>query len=143
MHVKICGLTNLADARTALRAGADLLGFNFYRPSPRYVEPAAAAQIIATLRAESGLTPRSKPKAARAAERGPARRILITGGAGFLGVNAAVRMIEEGWHVTLLDNLSRPGTERNLRWLIDEHPAEITFIRPECVCFVLEAELCS
>jgi len=61
MHVKICGLTNLADARTALRAGADLLGFNFYRPSPRYVEPAAAAQIIATLRAESGGT---RPQAA-------------------------------------------------------------------------------
>jgi len=79
-----------------------------------------------TLRADAGLTPRSKPKAARAADRGPARRILITGGAGFLGVNAAVRMIEDGWHVTLLDNLSRPGTERNLKWLITEHPAETT-----------------
>ena len=85
----------------------------------------------ATLRAESGLTPRSKPKKAREAERGPARRILITGGAGFLGVNAAVRMIEDGWHVTLLDNLSRPGTERNLKWLINEHPAETTFIKED------------
>ena len=54
MRVKICGLTNLADARAAVQAGADLLGFNFYRPSPRYIEPAVAAEIVAALRAESG-----------------------------------------------------------------------------------------
>src|ERR1700674_180123 len=87
--------------------------------------------IPTALRTESGTTTRSKPRAARKAERGPARRILITGGAGFLGVNAAVRMIEDGWHVTLLDNLSRPGTERNLKWLITEHPAETTFIKED------------
>ena len=52
MHVKICGLTRLDDARAALDAGADLLGFNFYPPSPRYVEPKAAAGIVAALRAE-------------------------------------------------------------------------------------------
>ena len=52
MRVKICGLTTLADARTALEAGADLLGFNFYRPSPRYVPPETVAQLITTLRAE-------------------------------------------------------------------------------------------
>src|ERR1700730_872826 len=84
----------------------------------------------ATLRADAGLTPRSRPKAARAVER-TARRILITGGAGFLGVNAAVRMIKDGWHVTVLDNLSRSGTERNLKWLITEHPAETTFIKED------------
>jgi phosphoribosylanthranilate isomerase len=54
IHVKICGLTNLADARAALLSGANLLGFNFYRPSPRYVEPTHAAQIIAALRTEFG-----------------------------------------------------------------------------------------
>lgn len=52
MHIKICGLTNLDDARVALDAGADLLGFNFYPPSPRYVAPDSAARIIHTLRAE-------------------------------------------------------------------------------------------
>lgn len=54
MHVKICGLTNLADAREAVPAGADMLGFNFYRPSPRYIEPYTAAKIIVALRAEFG-----------------------------------------------------------------------------------------
>jgi CDP-paratose 2-epimerase len=67
--------------------------------------------------------------------RGPApdsgRRVLITGGAGFLGVNAAVHLIADGWHVTLLDNLSRPGTERNLKWLITKHPARITFVKED------------
>src|SRR6267378_3083110 len=85
----------------------------------------------ATLRAESGLTTRSRPRTVRTTGTGPARRILITGGAGFLGVNAAVRMIEDGWRVTVLDNLSRAGTERNLKWLITEHPAETTFIKED------------
>jgi CDP-paratose 2-epimerase len=50
------------------------------------------------------------------------RRILITGGAGFIGTNAAHRFLSAGIPVTIFDNLSRPGVARNLRWLRDRHP---------------------
>jgi CDP-paratose 2-epimerase len=61
----------------------------------------------------------------------PERRVLITGGAGFLGVNAAVHLVKDGWYVTLLDNLSRPGTERNLKWVLTRYPNRIAFIKED------------
>jgi phosphoribosylanthranilate isomerase len=50
--IKICGITSLDDGRAALDAGADMLGFNFFRPSPRFIEPIAAGMILESLRAE-------------------------------------------------------------------------------------------
>jgi phosphoribosylanthranilate isomerase len=49
VRVKVCGITSLVDAEKALEFGADLLGFNFYPPSPRCVTPGAAARILAAL----------------------------------------------------------------------------------------------
>lgn len=49
VRVKICGITSLADARVAIGAGADALGFVFYERSPRHVSPQKAAAIIAQL----------------------------------------------------------------------------------------------
>jgi phosphoribosylanthranilate isomerase len=49
VKVKICGITNFADAKVAAEAGADVLGFVFYEKSPRSITCEAAAAIIREL----------------------------------------------------------------------------------------------
>ena len=66
-------------------------------------EPAASPWQLASLSAQS-INDRMKS-------------ILITGGAGFIGVNAARHFNQRGWDVTILDNLSRRGASDNLDWL--------------------------
>lgn len=51
MFVKICGITSVEDAAAAIEAGADLLGFNFYLSSPRYIDPGRCQEIIASIQA--------------------------------------------------------------------------------------------
>lgn len=55
-------------------------------------------------------------------------KTLITGGAGFIGANTANRLLEDGEQVVILDNLSRPGSEKNLAWLQSNHP-DLEFVK--------------
>lgn len=50
------------------------------------------------------------------------KSMLITGGAGFIGVNSAHYFATNGWKIVVLDNLSRRGTDDNLRWLQEQVP---------------------
>jgi len=54
-YIKVCGLTNLDDARCAAEAGADFLGFIFYPKSPRFVTPEQVAAITQAIRREFGI----------------------------------------------------------------------------------------
>lgn len=54
MKVKICGITRLEDAVIAIEAGADLLGLNFYKPSPRSISINDAVEMCDILRDELG-----------------------------------------------------------------------------------------
>lgn len=56
----------------------------------------------------------------------PGPHALITGGAGFVGSNLADRLLSQGERVTIYDNLSRTGTERNVHWLKSRHGERLT-----------------
>jgi CDP-paratose 2-epimerase len=56
---------------------------------------------------------------------------VITGGAGFIGSNLADYCLAKGRQVTILDNFSRPGSERNLAWLEERHPGRLSVVRSD------------
>jgi len=69
------------------------------------------------------------PKEARdALNSGVQKPVLITGGAGFIGSNLAHRLLSQGRHVVLLDNLSRAGVESNAEWLSEEFDARVRLV---------------
>jgi phosphoribosylanthranilate isomerase len=49
VRVKICGVRSFEEARVAVEAGVDALGFNFWPKSPRYVAPESAREMIAAM----------------------------------------------------------------------------------------------
>ncbi|HEY4521035.1 MAG TPA: phosphoribosylanthranilate isomerase [Candidatus Paceibacterota bacterium] len=53
MKIKICGVRNIESAQTAIKAGADFIGFNFVPTSKRRIEPSAAAEILRHLQLRS------------------------------------------------------------------------------------------
>jgi CDP-paratose 2-epimerase len=56
-------------------------------------------------------------------------RVVITGGAGFIGSNLADTLAGRGEQVLVLDNLSRAGTEENANWLMSRHPNKVAIER--------------
>lgn len=53
--IKVCGITNLEDAKYVVDMGADILGFIFYEGSPRYVSPEVVAEIVPQLPTVTGV----------------------------------------------------------------------------------------
>ncbi len=53
IQIKICGVTNANDARACVELGADMIGFNFYPASPRYIEPTIVRGIVDALPART------------------------------------------------------------------------------------------
>jgi CDP-paratose 2-epimerase len=66
-----------------------------------------------------------------------AKTLLITGGAGFIGVNSARHFLRRGWGVTVFDNFSRKGTDITVEMLKKDHP-EVRVIKGDvCTDFAL------
>ena len=55
----------------------------------------------------------------------------VTGGAGFIGVNLCDRLLSNGHEVVILDDLSRPGADKNLVWLTERHTDGVEFIKSD------------
>ncbi len=56
---------------------------------------------------------------------GGKHRVLVTGGAGFIGCNIADHLARQGHDIVVLDALRRPGVQRNLAWLVENHGERI------------------
>ncbi|UIJ70788.1 NAD-dependent epimerase/dehydratase family protein [Aurantimonas sp. HBX-1] len=86
------------------------------------VDAAGRPKLLGRLLSQGGV-PAVRETMALAAPhlRQGAAPIVVTGGAGFIGCNIAESFLAEGRDVVVIDNLSRPGVERNLAWLRDRH----------------------
>lgn len=70
----------------------------------------------------------------RAGADGSDARVLVTGGAGFVGSNLTAALARRGQRVVVLDDLRRPGVERNLAWLEREHGRDVEVVLGDVRC---------
>jgi CDP-paratose 2-epimerase len=75
--------------------------------------------------------PSRRPRLARPALARGVAPILVTGGSGFIGCNLADSWLRDGRDVIVLDNLSRPGVEQNLDWLVENHGKRVHPVRAD------------
>ncbi len=61
------------------------------------------------------------------------KKALLTGGAGFIGTNAANYFLKKGWEITILDNFSRRGTRENANWLKNLFPEKLKIVEADIV----------
>ena len=101
-HVKICGITSFEDGLCAASAGADFLGFIFFKKSPRYIAPEAAGEITSRL-TENPTEAKTRP--ASGAEAGQTPR--------FIGVfvNESLEVVEKTIRRANLDFAQLHGEE--------------------------------
>ncbi|MGQ9631407.1 MAG: NAD-dependent epimerase/dehydratase family protein [bacterium] len=57
------------------------------------------------------------------------KRVLVIGGAGFIGCNVAHAFLSKGYKVTIFDNFSRNGTLSNISWLQENHKSGLTILQ--------------
>ena len=101
-HVKICGITSFEDGLCAASAGADFLGFIFFKKSPRYIAPEAAEEITSRL-AEHATEANTLP--ANGAEAGQTPRYIG------VFVNESLEVVEETIRRANLDFAQLHGEE--------------------------------
>lgn len=114
--IKICGVTSAAEAVLAANLGADLIGLNFYPPSPRYLEPRHAAEIAEAVRDRGRATKQRRARGTQTrlgrAEGAQTKHVQLAG----VFVNAPRRQVEEIDDQVGLDVLQFHG---------DETPADV------------------
>jgi len=69
-------------------------------------------------------------------------RILITGGAGFVGCNLADYFLRKGHEVTVFDNFMRAGVEKNVKWLKESHKKRLSIIKGDVRNFDTLVDVC-
>src|SRR4051812_5955742 len=73
-------------------------------------------------------SPRTRSESLPCRPRSSDEYLLVTGGAGFIGTNLVSRAVQKGHRVLILDNLSRPGVEKNLRWLKKTYAQQVDVV---------------